>query len=164
MHRIVDEVQKKLGPLASDAVFATGWSNGGYLSSLLGVTPHSAFKAVAPIAGYVYDGFDAASSPVPLFQHHGREDPMVRYEGCCTGDGAECCCGISDAGGERCVSAPDSFRRWGHDVNHCADAAPARSYTGACPCVVRLAATGHQGGLAREPFTPREGGGPARLG
>ena len=72
MHRIPSEVQALLGPLASAAAFATGWSNGGYLSSLLGVTPQSAFKAVAPIAGYVYDGFDAASSPVPLFQHHGR--------------------------------------------------------------------------------------------
>jgi hypothetical protein len=56
---------------------------------------------------------------------------MVSYEGCCSNGDSACCCGIADAGGDVCVSAPDSFQQWGRSVNGCERAELVPSYTGA---------------------------------
>ena len=71
-----------LGPAAP--VYVTGWSNGGYMATLLATQqPRPAWlKGVAPFSGHQYD-FGASSGSLPILMQHGVNDPIVRPEGCC---------------------------------------------------------------------------------
>lgn len=62
-------------------VFATGFSNGGFLSHRLACEYADRIAAVAPVAGV--NGMDtcAPSRPVPVMQFHGTSDGLVPYEG-----------------------------------------------------------------------------------
>src|SRR5690606_3308049 len=64
-------------------VDATGMSNGGFLSHRLACELSDRIAAIAPVAGVL--GVDPASCapsrPVPVWQFHGTEDPLVPYEG-----------------------------------------------------------------------------------
>ncbi len=58
-------------------VYATGFSNGGFLSSILGCTMADRFAAVAPVGG---GRLTTACDPprgVPVIIHHGRKDTIV---------------------------------------------------------------------------------------
>ncbi len=60
-------------------VFATGFSNGGFFSHLLGCTMADRFAAVAPVGGGLLTAC-APSRGVPVLIHHGRNDPIVPVE------------------------------------------------------------------------------------
>ncbi len=60
-------------------VFATGFSNGGFFSHLLGCTMADRFAAVAPVGGGMLTAC-APSRAVPVLIHHGRNDPIVPVE------------------------------------------------------------------------------------
>lgn len=64
-------------------MFATGYSNGGFLSYRLACEMADAFAAIAPVAGEM--GIDATkckpSRPVPVLDFHGTSDPIVPYNG-----------------------------------------------------------------------------------
>ena len=76
--------------LNPERVYATGWSNGGFMASLVAKSDHHRqkqehgvkIKGVAPIAGHVYDLSDSVPGPVAM--HWCADDPMVRWGGCCT--------------------------------------------------------------------------------
>lgn len=78
-------------------VFATGMSNGGYLSHLLGCEAADLFAAVAPVAGVL--GIPAAqckpSRPIPIIHFHGTADTLVPYDGSAVDP-----------------SVPDTFKGW----------------------------------------------------
>ena len=113
--------------------FAVGWSNGGYMVTLAAATMPGLFRAIAPISGYQYDlnaisPFGRSVSDrrdgtfaVPMFMQHSRDDPMVRFEGCCDRQETHCCCGISKHGPRdgTCLDAEAGFRNWARDINGC---------------------------------------------
>lgn len=65
--------------LDAKRVYATGLSNGAFMSSRLACVLSDRFAAVAPVAG-VYYPTEACGTPVPLLAFHGTEDPVVPFE------------------------------------------------------------------------------------
>ncbi len=61
-------------------VFATGISNGGYMSSALACAAGDVVAAVAPVAG-VSGPVGQCRGPVPILEFHGTEDKLVPFEG-----------------------------------------------------------------------------------
>ncbi len=64
-------------------IFATGFSNGGFMSHMLGCDMADTFAAIAPVSGVL--GIPAAkctpSRPIPVLDIHGTADPVVPYDG-----------------------------------------------------------------------------------
>lgn len=64
-------------------IYATGFSNGGFLSHRLACEMADVFAAVAPVSGVL--GVDAKecnpSRPMPIIDFHGTSDPIVPYNG-----------------------------------------------------------------------------------
>ncbi len=64
-------------------VYATGFSNGGFLSHRLACEMADMFAAIAPVSGVL--GIDPTkcnpSRPVPVIDFHGTADPIVPYNG-----------------------------------------------------------------------------------
>jgi len=58
-------------------VYATGFSNGGYFSHVLGCTHADRFAAVAPVGGGWLTWRCEPKRPVPVMIHHGREDRVI---------------------------------------------------------------------------------------
>jgi polyhydroxybutyrate depolymerase len=58
-------------------IFATGMSNGGFFSSLLGCQLADRLAAVAPVAGALDLGACRAARPVPILLLYGSRDPIV---------------------------------------------------------------------------------------
>lgn len=107
-------------------VLVAGWSNGGWLASLIGLRAASGdaefewVGAVASLAGTSQDpaayaaasSLGEAASPVPVLVAHGSADRAVLPGGCCPSQ-PQCCCGISKEvarrvwarGATTCVSA-----------------------------------------------------------
>jgi polyhydroxybutyrate depolymerase len=58
-------------------VFSTGFSNGGFFSSLLACTMSDRFAAVAPVGGGPLRVPCAPARGVPVLIHHGRQDELI---------------------------------------------------------------------------------------
>jgi polyhydroxybutyrate depolymerase len=67
--------------------FATGFSNGGFMSYTLASKAPEVFRAAAPVAGLMsadtWKGF-ASTMPVPICHIHGLADPVVPVDGSMT--------------------------------------------------------------------------------
>jgi polyhydroxybutyrate depolymerase len=64
-------------------IYATGMSNGGFMSHYVGCTMADTFAAVAPVAGVlgVPDASCTPSRPIPIEDFHGTGDDVVPYNG-----------------------------------------------------------------------------------
>ncbi|WP_421118557.1 alpha/beta hydrolase family esterase [Aquihabitans daechungensis] len=62
-------------------VYATGLSNGGFMSSILGCTMADRFAAIAPVAGLIRPEACDPSRPVPVLAFHGTADPILLFNG-----------------------------------------------------------------------------------
>ena len=62
-------------------VYATGMSNGGFMSHRLGCALADRIAAIAPVAGINGDPLCSPSRPVPVLDFHGTDDPTVPYDG-----------------------------------------------------------------------------------
>lgn len=64
-------------------IYATGMSNGGFISHRIGCEMADTFAAIAPVAGVlgVPNGQCNPSRPVPVLHFHGTSDPLVPYNG-----------------------------------------------------------------------------------
>ncbi len=64
-------------------VYATGMSNGGFLSHRIGCEAADLFAAIAPVAGVlgIPDADCTPSRPVPVMDFHGTADPIVPWGG-----------------------------------------------------------------------------------
>lgn len=62
-------------------VYATGLSNGGFLSHRLACELSDRIAAIAPVAGVLGVADCAPSRPVPVLHIHGDDDQVVRYDG-----------------------------------------------------------------------------------
>jgi polyhydroxybutyrate depolymerase len=65
----------------ADRVYATGFSNGAYLSYRLGCEMSDVFAAIAPAAGNFLPAPCELDHPVSLIHFHGLADTTVLYEG-----------------------------------------------------------------------------------
>jgi len=77
-------------------VFATGMSNGGFMSHMLGCEAADLFTAVAPVAGGLGIPTCNPSRPIPIIAFHGTADTLVAYDG----------------GGIAGASIPDTLQGW----------------------------------------------------
>lgn len=66
----------------AQTVVATGHSNGGFLTSLLGQQHPAWLKAILPVAGYQYHNYENLK-PMSIFMHHGQNDTQVPVQGWC---------------------------------------------------------------------------------
>src|SRR5262249_21734957 len=90
--------------VAPGHVFATGMSNGGFMSNKLACERADVFAAIAPVAGTLGVGVACnPSRPVSGLEAHGTADPLVPFKG-----GA-----VRGRGGlSRSVSAPSMVNKW----------------------------------------------------
>jgi polyhydroxybutyrate depolymerase len=79
-------------------IFATGMSNGGFLSNRIGCELADRFGAIAPVAGVTGVPTCAPSRPMPVIHFHGTADTLVPYTG-------------STSMGF--IAVPDDFAGWG---------------------------------------------------
>ena len=69
-------------------VYATGFSGGARMSSLLGCALGSRIAAIAPVSGLRFPA-PCAGRPMPVLTFHGLADPQNPYDGHAVGRGAE---------------------------------------------------------------------------
>jgi polyhydroxybutyrate depolymerase len=69
-------------------VYATGFSGGARMSSLLGCRLNSRIAAIAPVSGLRWPA-PCEGRPVPVLTFHGLADPQNPYDGHAPGRGAE---------------------------------------------------------------------------
>src|SRR6202035_315690 len=64
-------------------IYATGFSNGGFMSHLLGCKMADTFAAVAPVSGVLGIPPETCrpSRPIPVLHIHGTADMVVPYDG-----------------------------------------------------------------------------------
>jgi polyhydroxybutyrate depolymerase len=70
--------------LSKTNTFITGMSNGGEMCYLMACQHSELFRAAAPVAGMMLEGFFPeckSNSPIPIFAIFGTNDPVTRYEG-----------------------------------------------------------------------------------
>jgi polyhydroxybutyrate depolymerase len=116
-------VRDMLDNLASDLcvdpqrIFATGMSNGGFLSHRLACELADRIAAVAPVAGVMGLPSCTPVRPVPIMHFHGTADPLVPYMG---GQPLD----LPEFGGvlPTFPSVPDTFEGW-RQRNGCPDPA-----------------------------------------
>lgn len=77
---ILDEVESKLC-VDTKRVFATGMSNGGFLSHRLACEMSNRIAAIAPVAGVLGVASCTPVRPMSVFQFHGTLDGLVPYLG-----------------------------------------------------------------------------------
>jgi polyhydroxybutyrate depolymerase len=87
----VREIHARLRDLTcmdESRVYATGLSNGGFMSHRLACEAADIITAVAPVAGVlgIAQTDCRPTRPVPLLQIHGTADPLVPYDGGLLGD------------------------------------------------------------------------------
>jgi polyhydroxybutyrate depolymerase len=80
VNKLIDELESKLC-VDAHRVFATGMSNGGFLSHRLACEMSTRIAAVAPVAGLLAIPTCNPTRPMSVFQFHGTLDPLVPYDG-----------------------------------------------------------------------------------
>jgi polyhydroxybutyrate depolymerase len=78
--KIIDELELKLC-VDPHRIYATGMSNGGFLSHRIACELSTRVAAVAPVAGVLAIPTCLPARPVPIFQFHGTADGLVAYNG-----------------------------------------------------------------------------------
>lgn len=77
---ILDRLETEMC-IDTDRVYATGFSNGGFLSHRLGCELSDRIAAIAPVAGVMGIPDCNPARSVPVFEVHGDADPVVAYNG-----------------------------------------------------------------------------------
>ena len=112
-------------------VIATGFSNGGFFTSLMGLSNNRPnwLVGIIPTGGYQYDinAYRNTHQPIPIFMHHGGKDSVVDPNGCCIiskeakqrKDGSKTNCPFDiGAKQESCQSIESVFHLWSR-INGC---------------------------------------------
>lgn len=77
---LLDQLEAELC-IDTSRVYATGLSNGAFMSSVLACTMSDRFVAVAPIAGVIHPEGCEPTRPVPVFAIHGTADGILLFNG-----------------------------------------------------------------------------------
>ena len=79
---VIDDIAER-GCIDPSRVYATGMSNGGFLSHRLACEASDVIAAIGPVAGVL--GIDSSactpSRPVPVVHFHGTADTLIPYDG-----------------------------------------------------------------------------------
>jgi polyhydroxybutyrate depolymerase len=79
-NRLIDDISAHYCIDAS-RIYATGISNGGGMTSLVGCALSDRIAAIAPVAGSPYaEERCRGAGPVPVIAFHGTDDPLVPFE------------------------------------------------------------------------------------
>jgi len=78
--QLLDQLEKDLC-VDTSRVYATGLSNGAFMSSALACTTSDRFAAVAPVAGLIDVDDCHPTRPVPILAFHGTADPILIFNG-----------------------------------------------------------------------------------
>mmetsp|Transcript_28123 Transcript_28123/g.57675 ORF Transcript_28123/g.57675 Transcript_28123/m.57675 type:complete len:386 (-) Transcript_28123:1-1158(-) len=147
LREVIRDVAAQHPEVSTSAVYGSGWSNGGFLVTAdalavaRGEQSARIFKAIAPISGFQYDHLaevvntrngSSVAEPLPILMFHSIDDPLVRYEGCCSSGSFlrstdHCCCGIGRGRGS-CVSTPAVFDGYAR-LNGCVEVKARPSFT-----------------------------------
>jgi polyhydroxybutyrate depolymerase len=101
---VIDHVAKQVCTDPS-RIYATGFSGGARMTSLLGCRLASRIAAIAPVSGLRIPGTGCGSRAVPVLTFHGLADPQNTYNG-----------HLPDRGEEWLESVPDALAGWArHD-------------------------------------------------
>jgi poly(3-hydroxybutyrate) depolymerase len=100
--------------ISADAVYALGFSNGGFMASTLGSKMPELAGFVA-MGGHTYELHDIVN-PIMVTYIVSDKDELVNSEGCCSK--LQCCCQIDQRSGDTCTSSTAIFQRW-VSVNKC---------------------------------------------
>ncbi|KAL7510596.1 hypothetical protein ACHAXN_007456 [Cyclotella atomus] len=133
LHGLLDSVLDTLSLAMNDNaiiedahVIATGFSNGGFMSSLLGLQTerHPNLVGIIPTGGYqynleLYDNNNLQSEALPMMAHHGGKDGVVLPDGCCNSGSSESNCELDIGINEQsCTSVQTAFEKWSQ-INRC---------------------------------------------
>ncbi len=77
---LLDEIES-IACVDTSRVYATGMSNGGFMSHRLGCDLADRFAAIAPVAGLNAAASCDPARPIPVLQIHGTGDTVVAYTG-----------------------------------------------------------------------------------
>ena len=83
INKILDTVIQEYN-VATDSIYATGLSLGGYFSHRLACEMGNRIAAIASVGGAMSDSTNNNCSnprPIPVLQIHGTKDPIVKYNG-----------------------------------------------------------------------------------
>lgn len=119
---IIDELDAKLC-VDAKRVFATGMSNGGFLSHRLACELSSRIAAIAPVAGVMGIATCTPARPVSVMHFHGTSDALVPYEGV-------------DSNGRKFPSVAATADGWA-TRNGCTDTARTTFESGDAKCTTR---------------------------
>src|SRR6185295_398812 len=87
----------------SSRIYATGFSGGARMTSLLGCVLNARIAAIAPVSGLRWPA-PCGGRPIPVLTFHGLADPQNTYAG------------HADRGAEWVESVPDALAGWaGHN-------------------------------------------------
>jgi polyhydroxybutyrate depolymerase len=96
---VIDHVASQVC-IDATRIFATGFSGGGRMASLLGCVLNSRIAAIAPVASLRWPA-PCSGRPVPVLTFHGLADPQNPYAG-----------GVAGRNGEWVESVPDALAGW----------------------------------------------------
>jgi len=110
---VIDDLGKR-GCFDLERVYATGMSNGGFMSHRLGCEASDVIAAIAPVAGVLGLAVEDCDPqrPVPVIHFHGTEDNLVPYDG---------------GGLASSISAPETADVWA-DMNGCLAEEPTTTF------------------------------------
>jgi polyhydroxybutyrate depolymerase len=77
---LLDQLEAMLC-IDTSRVYATGLSNGAFMSSVLACTMSDRIAAVAPVAGIIHPDPCPTERPVPVLAFHGTDDPILLFNG-----------------------------------------------------------------------------------
>lgn len=78
--QVLDQIEAQLC-IDTTRVYATGLSNGAFMSSTIGCTMNDRFAAVAPVSGITYGSGCNPGRHVPILTFHGTQDPILLFNG-----------------------------------------------------------------------------------
>ena len=77
---LLDQLEAMLC-IDTSRVYATGLSNGAFMSSAIACTMSDRVAAIAPVAGIVHPDPCPTDRPVPILAFHGTDDPILLFNG-----------------------------------------------------------------------------------
>jgi polyhydroxybutyrate depolymerase len=118
INAVLDEVEAR-ACVDTSRVYATGLSNGAFMSQRLACEDAGRIAAIAPVAGVVGTPTCTPSRPVPVFEIHGTSDPLIPFNG---------------GGVNGNESVPTTINRW-VTANHCSAQTTTTYQHGDATCV-----------------------------
>ena len=79
-NEMLDQLESELC-VDTSRVYATGLSNGAFISSAVGCALSDRFAAIAPVAGLLRPLPCTTSHPMPVLTFHGTDDPILLFNG-----------------------------------------------------------------------------------